>query len=312
MGFGEWLWRLGSNCGLIYRRGHSHGRVPILAAYLKIELKRYFLAQLLGRKMTSESVLGYQIHFFDYETFAILFEEVYVPDVYYFASSSPQPFVIDCGSNIGLAVLYFKKLYPDCKITAFEADDVTFKMLERNISANGLKNVTLVNKAVYDSKGTTTFYFAPDRPGSLVGSARHESLAKSEAKSVETDILSDYIGGDVDFLKMDIEGAEEKVLRNLLDTDKLPFVKEMVLEYHHHLTPEEDRLGIFFEMLERSKFGYQLKAPLASPFPRGEFQGMLIYGYRRNTESAHPVSAWKTNLLTDVGNAIAPIKVSLP
>ena len=85
----------------------------------------------------------------------------------------------------------------------------------------------------------------------------------------------------VDFLKMDIEGAEEKVLRNLLETDKLPLVKEMVLEYHHHLTPDEDRLGTFLEMLERSKFGYQLKAPLAAPFPRGEFQGMLIYGYRR-------------------------------
>lgn len=286
MSFGEWLWRLGSNCGLIYRRGHSHGRLPILATYLKIEFKRYFLGQLLGRKMTRESIFGYQIHFFDYETFAILFEEVFVPDVYYFASSSRKPVIIDCGSNIGLAVLYFKSLYPDCKITAFEADDVIFKMLERNVSANGLKDVTLVNKAVYDSKGTIIFYFAPGRPGSLVGSARRESLAKSEAKSVETDILSDYIGGDVDFLKMDIEGAEEKVLRNLLDTDKLAFVKEMVLEYHHHLAPEEDRLGIFFAMLERSKFGYQLKAPLVSPFPRGTFQGMLIYGYRRNGAAA--------------------------
>src|SRR6266550_1464004 len=258
MSFSEWLWRLVSNCGLIIRRGHSHGRIPILAAYLKIELKRYFLGHLLKRRMTSESVFGYKIHFFDYETFAILFEEVYVPDVYYFSAASTRPFVIDCGSNIGLAVLYFKKLYPDCKITAFEADDVTFKMLERNVSANGLKNVTLVNKAVYDSKGAITFYFAPDRPGSLVGSTRHESLAKSEAKSVETDILSDYVGGDVDFLKMDVEGAEERVLRNLLETNKLLFVKEMVLEYHHHLTPEEDRLGIFLGILERSRFGYQL------------------------------------------------------
>ena len=222
MSFSEWLWRLVSNCGLIVRRGHTHGRIPILAAYLKIEFKRYFLAQLLGRKMTSESVFGYQIHFYDYETFAILFEEVYVPDVYYFASTSAQPCVIDCGSNIGLAVLYFKKIYPDCKITAFEADDVTFKMLEKNVSANRLKDVSLINKAVYDAKGHITFYFAPDRPGSLVGSTRHESLAKSAAKSVETDILSDYVGGVVDFLKMDIEGAEEKVLRNLLETDKLP------------------------------------------------------------------------------------------
>ncbi len=282
MTFQEWLWRLVSNLGMLIRRGHSHGRPGIIRAYVKIELKRFFLAHLLKRKMTTESIFGYRVHFYDYETFAILFEEVYVPDVYYFSASSPEPVVIDCGSNIGMAVLYFKHLYPHCKITAFEADDVTFKLLERNVSANRLQNVTLVNKAVYDSKGTVTFYFSPDRPGSLVGSTRHESLAKSEAKTVETEILSKYVEGEVDFLKMDIEGAEEIVIRNLLETDKLSLVKETVIEYHHHLTPEEDRLGGFLEMFERCKFGYQIKAPLVPPFHKGEFQGLLIYGYRLN------------------------------
>lgn len=288
MTFVEWLWRLVSNLGFIVRQGHSHGRLPILTAYVRIEFKRFFLARLLKRKMTTESVFGYRIHFFDYETFAILFEEVYVPDVYYFASSSPEPFVIDCGSNIGLAVLYFKRLHPNCKIIAFEADDATFRILQRNVVANRLENVTLVNKALYDSTGSVTFYVSPELAGSLVQSTRKESLARSEAKLVETELLSDHVAREVDFLKMDIEGAEERVIKNLSETNKLSLVKETVIEYHHHMTPEEDRLGGFLDMFERSGFGYQLKAPLVTPFRRATFQGLLIYAYRLNISSCVP------------------------
>jgi FkbM family methyltransferase len=282
MTFSEWLWRLISNFGLIIRRGHSHGRFPVLAAYLRIELKRFFLVKLLGRKMTSESIFGYRIHFFNYETFATLFEEVYIPDVYYFSSLSPEPFVIDCGSNIGMAVLYFKRLYPNCSITAFEADDATFKILERNVSTNGLENVALVNKALYDSKGTVTFYVSPNQPGQLVQSTRKESLVTSVAKVVESEVLSDYITRDVDFLKMDIEGAEDRVMNNLFENRKLSFIKEMVIEYHHHMTHDEDKLGAFLSVMEQSNIGYQIKAPLVPPFQRGEFQGLLVYAYRLN------------------------------
>jgi FkbM family methyltransferase len=282
MTFAEWIWRLVSNFGLIVRRGHSHGRLPVLAAYLRIELKRFFLVHLLGRKITSESIFGYRIHFFNYETFATLFEEVYIPDVYYFSSSSSEPFVIDCGSNIGMAVLYFKRLYPNCRITAFEADDVTFKVLEQNVSTNGLEHVTLVNKALYDSKGTVTFYVSPNQPGQLVQSMRKESLATSVAKLVESEVLSDYVAREVDFLKMDIEGAEDRVMNDLFENQKLSFIKEMVIEYHHHMTQNEDRLGAFLSVMERSNVGYQIKAPLVPPFRRGEFQGLLIYAYRLN------------------------------
>lgn len=282
MGFVEWLWRLVSNVGLIIRKGHTHGRFPTLATYLKIELKRYFLVGLLRRKITSEAIFRYRVHFYNYETFAILFEEVYIPDVYYFSASSDEPFIIDCGSNIGLAVLYFKSLYPNCKIVAFEPDDATFDVLKRNVETNLLNDVTLINKALYDSKGNVDFYFSPEQPGLLVQSTRKESLARSEAKTVETDVLSNHINQEVDFLKMDIEGAEDRVMKDLDDTAKLSLVKEMVIEYHHHMRPQEDALGTFLGRIEGSKFGYQIRAPLPPPFRRGEFQGMLVYAYRLN------------------------------
>ena len=282
MKFVPWLWRLISNVGLIIRRCHSHGRIPMLRTYLKIELKRFFLAGLLKRRMTRESIFGYQVHFFDYEIFATLFEELYVPDVYYFSTSSPEPLIVDCGSNIGLSVLYFKRLYPKGRIIAFEPDRATFEMLERNVSANNLAGVTLVKKALYDSVGSVPFYVSPEKPGLLVQSTRKENLASSQVTSVETETLSTYLTEPVDFLKMDIEGAEDQVLKDLNETGKLALVREIVLEYHHHLTPREDKLGVFLKTLEQTNFGYQLKAALVPPFRKGEFQALMLYAYQLN------------------------------
>ena len=282
MKFVPWLWRLVSDAGLIIRRGHSHGRMTVLRTYLKIELKRYFLAGLLKRRMTRESIFGYQVHFFDYDTFATLFEELYVAEVYYFSASSPEPLIVDCGSNIGLAVLYFKRLYPKCRVIAFEPDRATFEMLELNVSSNNLADVTLVQKALYDSAGSVPFYISPEKPGLLVQSTRKENLASSQETLVETETLSTYLSEPVDFLKMDIEGAEDHVLKDLNETGKLALVREIVLEYHHHLTPREDKLGVFLKTLEQTNFGYQLKAALVPPFRKGEFQALILYAYQLN------------------------------
>ena len=282
MKFVPWLWRLVSDSGLIIRRGHSHGRFRVLRTYLKIELKRFFLAGLLKRRMTRESIFGYEVHFFDYHVFATLFEELYVAEVYYFSTTSPEPLIVDCGSNIGLAVLYFKRLYPKCRIIAFEPDRATFEMLERNVKANNLADVTLVQKALYDSVGSVPFFISPEQPGLLVQSTRKENLASSQETMVETEMLSTYLSEPVDFLKMDIEGAEDHVLKDLNETGKLALVREIVLEYHHHLTPREDKLGVFLKTLEQTNFGYQLKAALVPPFRKGEFQALILYAYQLN------------------------------
>lgn len=288
MKFVPWLWRLVSNVGLITRRGHSHGRIPMLRTYLKIELKQFFLSGLLKRRMTSESIFGYQVHFFDYYTFSILFEELYVAEVYFFSATSAEPLIVDCGSNIGLSVLYFKRLYPECRVIAFEPDKATFEMLELNVRSNNLAGVTLVQKALSDSVGSVPFYISPEQPGLLVQSTRKENLVRSEVTSVETETLSTYLTEPVDFLKMDIEGSEDQVLKDLNETGKLALVREIVLEYHHHLTPREDKLGVFLKILEQTNFGYQLKAAVVPPFRKGEFQALMLYAYQLNGASSLP------------------------
>ena len=54
------------------------------------------------------------------------------------ATSTPR--ILDCGANVGLASLFFRRLYPQARITAFEADPALFAILEANLDANGRTN----------------------------------------------------------------------------------------------------------------------------------------------------------------------------
>lgn len=80
---------------------------------------------------------------------------------------------------------------------------------------------------------------------------------------------------------MDIEGAEKQVLKELEAKNELSLIKEMVVEYHHHLDGSVDELSSFLKILEENHFGYQVNTCLRMPFEKKKFQDLLIYAYRR-------------------------------
>lgn len=82
-------------------------------------------------------------------------------------------------------------------------------------------------------------------------------------------------------MKLDIEGAEADVLRELADSGRIRRIEQMAIEYHHHIIAGEDRLASTLSLLERCGFGYGLGAKLARPFERGRFQDIMIYAYRK-------------------------------
>ena len=72
---------------------------------------------------------GKPVRLFDYDvlinpgpTPADLYEDIFINRVYEFEASRPDPRIIDCGSNIGMSVLYFKHVYPEARIVGFEPD----------------------------------------------------------------------------------------------------------------------------------------------------------------------------------------------
>ena len=282
--FATWLRLLLSTGVRILLRGSPLGRFRLFAAWMRIQVKNKLLAEIAGRDIRSEKVLGQTLHFFDYSAFAIVFEEVYVGGAYEFRAANREPFLIDAGANIGVSIAFFKTLYPDCRILAFEPDAENFRLLEENARANGWTRTELHATGLHRRDGELPFYIYNDSPGAL-SSGFWQLRSAGEASRVtalRTEPLSRYVGEFVDLLKLDVEGSEHAILEDLAESGALARIGRIVCEYHHHVQPGDDRLGKFLSTLESAGFGYHLLAPLAMPFPEDEFQTFTISAYRRS------------------------------
>lgn len=231
-----------------------------------------------------EHMLGYDISYFDRVSFFSGYAEIFVKEIYHFTADNDTPFIIDCGSNTGVTILYFKMLYPKAEVIGFEPSGKCFELIKKNIADNHLENVTVHNKAVSDKKGVANFW----DPSMGKGDGRASILVDGQSQhmtTVESVVLSDYITKPVDLLKMDIEGSEFIVFQELAASGKLPLIKEIVLEYHHHIPNSEiDRMGKFLALLEDHNFGYQIRGcnvGIGYQFDPKEVQLLNIHVYNK-------------------------------
>jgi FkbM family methyltransferase len=282
--FWSFVTQIPSSLWAISKIPPAQGRNRIFRLYLKLLAKLYWSSPAPHGDFSEENVLGAHMRVPDYPAFAGLFSEIFVRRDYSFESRSQAPLILDCGSNIGMSVLFFKQLYPESRIIAFEPDRRTFAVLQINVRKNQFMNVELHNKAVYPDDGIINFYSEPDHVGSVTMSTARERFPGRavDCQQVEAVRLSPFIQGEVDLVKMDIEGAEGLVMQELAKAGKLKWIKEIFVEYHHHLNPLEDHLSDMLRLFEANGFGYQIHCSFKRPFTRDEFQDIQIYAYRRS------------------------------
>ncbi|MFU8797318.1 MAG: FkbM family methyltransferase [Gammaproteobacteria bacterium] len=149
-------------------------------------------------------------------------------------NADKTPFIIDAGAHIGMSMLYFKWCFPEARILCFEPSPETFLILQKNIRMNKLKGVTAIQAALSDKNGSCTLY---GRMGWEESDTRGNSISpewgawqSKQFCQVKTVKLSSYITETVDFLKLDVEGAEMLVLNDI--ADKLSLVKQLFVETH--------------------------------------------------------------------------------
>lgn len=226
-------------------------------------------------------VAGFRMRYLEAEWMRYLYREVFAEREYWFTTDNPRPVILDCGSNIGMAILFFKALYPDARITAFEPAPWACAAIEETIRANDLRDVTLHNAALAESDGTLELFHDPDHPGSAVMSVFRERMA-GETVRVPAVRLSRYVSAPVDFLKLDVEGSELPVLRDLVATGAIGHIRQMAIEFHHHMSPTVDNLSECLAILEGHGFGYQLtSAQVYTPITKGQFQDVLVHAYKK-------------------------------
>src|SRR6478752_8398487 len=164
------------------------------------ELRR--LSRLAPYTPGSTTVAGPPVRFTHPQAFVAQYRAMFHERMYA-AALGPAPVILDVGANYGLATIALKAEHPDAEIVAFEADPAIADVAETNIRAAGLHGVTLVRAAAWTSEGTMRFA----AEGSDAG-----RLGDDGGLEVPTVRLRDWLGRDVDLLKMDIEGAEVEVL----------------------------------------------------------------------------------------------------
>lgn len=170
----------------------------------------------------------FKFSFPGYKDLLQLFLETFIEKDYQFKSTKSSPFIIDCGSNLGMSLLFFKTIFPDAEILAFEPSPSSFTFLTKNIKDNNLTRINVVNKALSNKKGECFFQ---DNTAFSLCSKLTENKSGDVVK-VESVLLSEYIKRPVDFLKMDVEGAEISIFQDLDESGKINFIKEMVIECH--------------------------------------------------------------------------------
>jgi FkbM family methyltransferase len=138
--------------------------------------------------------------------------------------------VIDIGAHIGrYTIIGAKRVGTKGKVVAIEANPSNFEMLNRNIKLNRLTNIISLNNAVYSKETKIKLYLPGEELGHTTYNTVMSDRAKNEDKFVEVsantlDYLLQLKGiTDVNWVKIDVEGAEFEVLKgahNVLSNSK--------------------------------------------------------------------------------------------
>jgi len=232
-------------------------------------------------------MMEYDIRYSDLLSFCPQWRDIFVKRVLDFTAASRSPRILDCGANVGVASLFFHHLYPDARLTAFEADPALCAMLDANMKANGAAGVEVRQAALWTSTGTLTFRCEGSDSGmidSLPGAVDGRSTVVPSLR------LRDLLEAEpIDLLKLDIEGAEDAVLADCEPV--LHRVKAMVMDLHE-FEPAVRQAPRVLELLTRAGFTYAVddfvalpwREPLAgaeSPFPGKPLQwAMTVRAWR--------------------------------
>jgi FkbM family methyltransferase len=187
------------------------------------------------------------------------YKEIFVEGIYHFKTQNTSPVIIDAGANIGLSTLYFSKQYPNATIYAFEPDEKVEAVLQKNIHDNDCTNVIIHQEAVWRENTTLSF----DKRGSEGSHISDQGNSSVLAIDFAT-FLSQF--EQVDFLKMDIEGAEWDVVNHI--TSQLPKIHNFFLEYHGK-NSDTHKLSALLQIVEKAGFKVYIKMAadaLSQPF----------------------------------------------
>lgn len=223
-----------------------------------------------------------KLKYIDGPSFVSAYDEIFVNGIYKLPCGVASPYVIDAGANVGLASVYWTLQYPEVRGIAFEPDPTIFSILKENLQRCNSR-ILPVMAALGTSEGTCHFESQGADSGRIL-TAEVETTGLHPRLEVRQTRLSTYLVEPVDLLKIDIEGAELMVLREVRQA--LADVKRIFVE-SHAFKDERDVLPDVLALLRDAGFKLNMDV-IASAFkgfecvaPNKQIETNInIYGHR--------------------------------
>jgi FkbM family methyltransferase len=206
--------------------------------------KRLYNALVIRRRYHQATIMGQPLRFFPSSGMEItridgVAEEHFIQRI--LDHLCPGDVIWDIGANIGLVslVLAAGSRQQRVRIVAFEPEPATARSLRRNIAANHLSNIAVLEVALSKDNGSAELFIGGESgagthslvPAGLEGSRRVRVLTQTGAS------IAQEQGRGPDVVKIDVEGAEMDVLRGCEPLLRSGSIRELFIEIH------PDRLG---------------------------------------------------------------------
>ena len=212
-------------------------------------------------KIRTHKLFNKSLYFYSSTELLHGLKEIFIDHIYK-QNLPDKPYIIDCGANIGMSVIYMKQQFPQAEIIAFEPDETNYKLLDKNVHSFNYSGVKLYKEAVWN-ENTTLLFSNESSMGSKIDIDNTDNTTPVKATR-----LKDFLTRQVDFLKIDIEGAEYVVLTDI--ASELHLVKNMFLEYHGTFA-QNNELVRMINIVSEAGFNFYIKEAASiynTPFSR--------------------------------------------
>jgi FkbM family methyltransferase len=237
----------------------------------------YRSLKLLG--IDKSVLLKFDVPKYDYKVYCPINKEDFIimsrheDEIIEHFSPKQGDIVVDVGAHIGrYTIIASKRVGANGKVIAIEAHPGNYEMLNRNIKLNGLTNVTTLNYAVYSKESKIKLYVPDEEFGytmhhsimfsylspkySLKGK-ENEKFIEVNANTLDNLLQKNGISREVNWIKIDVEGAEFEVLKGA--TEILSNSKDICLLIEVHNPYDTNHYKQIIDFLKHYNFKIQFE-----------------------------------------------------
>ena len=162
--------------------------------------------------------------------------------------------IIDAGANVGYTSIYLNHFHPNSTIIAIEPLPENIAIIQENLALNQLTNIHVENQALWYKKTQLSILsdFRDRREHSTRTVETEEKGDKLTPSITLKEVMEKYQLEAVDFLKIDIEGAEKMIFENDVNLNAvLERTKVVAIEIHDEFDCRNQILGVLKQHFDK-------------------------------------------------------------